>query len=942
MVMTRCSPPRLLEILAISVAAMHAWVPTCCPQQVRGPSEGGGAVLRSPGGCCCVGASSAPGHVVVFAGTRPEIVKTALVVQQLRRLPQLVVTYVCTHQHTELAEEVSRNLGVPFDVVLGDQVMEAGQSLHQLQTKLTASVGSFLDTLITPHTTGTGTGTASHSADGQTRLPPPDLVLVQGDTMSAFVAAHVAVLSGVPVGHIEAGLRSFDLSQPFPEEMNRQLISRMASVHFAPSATAAAHLAAEGVLESSIFVTGNPGVDAALTRLALLRQQPERRDRAWRVLRDHGIAHVVARALRQGTGRSSEDGSDGGDVTPSSSSSCAHRRLVVLTCHRRENLGEPLRHVFSAVARVAHALSDNGVETGAGGGSGGVCVDVVFPVHPNPAVHALAHDMLAAVPNVHLVPPLPYDAMQLVLLASHAVFTDSGGLLEEASAVHGLPVLLLRATTDRHDLVNSGAAVLVGTREAVVRDTMLELLSGTSQGSLHANMTARCASVYGNGTAAVHIASLVAGMVGVKQRAGGPTRATATRGGVVTPTPGQVDMGVGGGGESASAGGDGDSDAGGSGSVMLGRQLPPLKLPHTRHPPSAADATHPLTTPAAPRAVDAPRRQLCDSARGSSSGGGEGTEAGWVDPHATRLNCLSTNEITVVLTVFRRQSLQVQLDAVLDQTMPVAAIFVWQNGHHVDVTDVVQSYQQRRARHPELHLPPLTHLHSSANLRFHARFLVPLIATTQYTSVWDDDVRPQARWLQHCVTTSQRFHGAIVGHNGRFVVGVGPDGLVNQTGVGESCSNRRDVVVDFVGHTWTFPTHAASYMWEQTAPGSTLLTLEDMQFSAAAQRHGVLTVVPAQSLAAGTCGNSHRAPSRAGIQPGLESRVDPYPSVVGRGDGGDEPSMGKLWLVGPRRRAMCRLLLAGFRPQKCANCHDVHAVRACAEWNEALERLLEP
>ena len=315
-------------------------------------------------------------RIVVVVGTRPEAVKLAPVVHELHAAKWAQVRLVATAQHRELLDAQLAHFGLVVDRDL--DVMRPGQSLAELTGRLFTALDPVL-------------------ADER-----PDLVLAQGDTTTVLVAAMAAFYRGIPFGHVEAGLRTGDLAQPFPEEANRVLVARLATLHFAPTAGAREHLLREGVAADRVHVTGNPAIDALL----------------WTAAR---------------TGPS--------EYTPA-----AGRHLVLVTAHRRESFGAPLLRVCAALRTLA-ARGD---------------VDVLFPVHANPQVRDAVYHELAGVAGVRLVAPLAYGAMVAAMRASTLILTDSGGVQEEAPSL-GKPVLVLRETTERPEGVAAGVAQIVGT-----------------------------------------------------------------------------------------------------------------------------------------------------------------------------------------------------------------------------------------------------------------------------------------------------------------------------------------------------------------------------------------------------------------------------------------------------------------------------------------------
>jgi UDP-N-acetylglucosamine 2-epimerase (non-hydrolysing) len=321
-----------------------------------------------------MGRTTSSCRVLVVFGTRPEAIKMMPVLAALRRQPGLAPIACATGQHAGLVTEVLAEFDERAEIDLGSQ--PAGQPLPLLTAYLL---------------------TAMSGALAATR---PDLVLVQGDTLSAFAAALAAHQSGIPVGHVEAGLRSGDLGNPWPEEFHRVAIDALAALRFAPTAAAAAHLRAE-YGEGRVLVTGNTGIDA------LFRH------------RRTGVVPVA--------------------VAPD-------RRLLLVTAHRRENWGAPLMRIAEAVAALA-ARGD---------------VEIAWPLHPNPAVRDPVTARLASVAGVHLLAPLPYCDSIALMNAATLVLTDSGGLQEEAPAL-GRPVLVLREQTERPEVVEAGAALVTGT-----------------------------------------------------------------------------------------------------------------------------------------------------------------------------------------------------------------------------------------------------------------------------------------------------------------------------------------------------------------------------------------------------------------------------------------------------------------------------------------------
>jgi UDP-N-acetylglucosamine 2-epimerase (non-hydrolysing) len=320
--------------------------------------------------------------ILTIVGTRPEAIKMAPVVRELEqaanRFEHLLVS---TAQHRQMLDAVLRAFDIKPHLDLG--LMQPNQSLADLTSRALTTVAHVL------------------------AEEKPDVVLVQGDTTTVMSATLAAFYQRIKVGHVEAGLRTYNRHHPFPEEVNRRIVSATADFHFAPTEGARANLLREGVPADSVFVTGNTIVDA-------LRLMPT-----------DGPFH--AEALRQ--------------------LNFAGRRLVLVTAHRRENQGEPLRAVCRALRSLAETFPD---------------VEIVYPVHLNPNVQKVAREELGNRPRIHLIEPLDYTDLLRVMSRSHLILTDSGGIQEEAPSFRK-PVLILRETTERPEVIEVGAGKLVGT-----------------------------------------------------------------------------------------------------------------------------------------------------------------------------------------------------------------------------------------------------------------------------------------------------------------------------------------------------------------------------------------------------------------------------------------------------------------------------------------------
>lgn len=370
---------------------------------------------------------SRPARICFVLGTRPEVIKCWPVIRLLRGRPDFEVSVVLTGQHRHLLDQAVRLLKVPVDVDL--DVMQPDQSLEELTAAL------------------------CHRLSGALRELSPDCVLVQGDTSSVFLAALSAFYLDVPVGHIEAGLRSGDVRHPFPEEMNRRLTAQLARLHFAPTAAARAALLREGVAAERIDVTGNTGIDA----LRLIREDLD----AYPV--DAGLNAALAAAA----------------------ASSPSPRIIAVTVHRRENRAS-MTGIAEALRTIVQRHDD---------------VSVVFPVHPGPAVRAAFLPKLAEMSRCHLIEPLDYANFVRLLTRCHFVLTDSGGVQEEAPYL-GKPVLVMRRTTERPEAAAAGAARLIGEQPGEIVEAARNLLT---DGAAYQHM-ARPVSPYGDGHASERIA----------------------------------------------------------------------------------------------------------------------------------------------------------------------------------------------------------------------------------------------------------------------------------------------------------------------------------------------------------------------------------------------------------------------------------------------------
>lgn len=377
-------------------------------------------------------------RVLTILGTRPEAVKLAPVILALQEHPADIQALVCvTAQHRQMLDQVLQLFGITPDVDL--DLMAPGQTLPDLTARVVTHVSAVLAAL------------------------QPDLVLVQGDTTTVMAAALAAFYHKVPVGHVEAGLRSYDRYSPFPEEMNRRLAGALSTYHFAPTETARQALRLEGTPDERIFVTGNPVIDA----LHIIRRRP-RPPQAQALLAQAGLLN----------GQSA-------------------RKLLLVTAHRRENFGARFESLCHGLAEVAARNED---------------VAIVYPVHLNPQVQEPVYRLLSGRERVVLTGPVEYDVMTHLMDAAYLVLTDSGGIQEEAPAL-GKPVLILRTETERPEGVAAGTARLVGPwADRIVAET--ERLLHDSAAYL---TMAQAVSPYGDGQAAQRI---VAAILSTRQGAG--------------------------------------------------------------------------------------------------------------------------------------------------------------------------------------------------------------------------------------------------------------------------------------------------------------------------------------------------------------------------------------------------------------------------------------
>jgi UDP-N-acetylglucosamine 2-epimerase (non-hydrolysing) len=375
--------------------------------------------------------------IMLVFGTRPEAIKMAPVYHALKACPEQFKTQVCvTGQHRQMLDQVLRVFEITPDIDL--HLMKAGQDLYDV----TASVLLGLRDVL--------------------REQKPDVLLIHGDTTTTLAAAIAGFYAGVPVGHVEAGLRTHDVYAPFPEEFNRQVASKLTRWHFAPTEFSQKNLLNERVPEDQITVTGNTVIDALLWVLA-------------RIDSDTARQAALANFLN--------------DCLPFSWQT---ERFVLITGHRRESFGDGFLQICEAIKDLA-ARHPN--------------VHLVYPVHLNPNVQQPVKSLLADLPNVHLIQPLDYEPFVYLLKHSHIVLTDSGGIQEEAPSL-GKPVLVMRDVTERPEAVDAGTVILVGANRERIVANVSELLENDVT---YKRMT-RAHNPYGDGNACGRIIAVLRGI----------------------------------------------------------------------------------------------------------------------------------------------------------------------------------------------------------------------------------------------------------------------------------------------------------------------------------------------------------------------------------------------------------------------------------------------
>lgn len=358
--------------------------------------------------------------IMLVFGTRPEAIKMCPLVKELQSRDNIKTVVCVTGQHRQMLDQVLDAFHVVPDYDLS--IMKAGQTLFNITTNILNSIGDVLDE------------------------EKPDVVLVHGDTSTTFATALACFYKQIPVGHVEAGLRTYNIYSPYPEEFNRQAVSIISQYNFAPTELSRQNLLKEGKKAETIWVTGNTAIDALKT------------------------------TVRE-------------DYTHSELDWAADSRLIIITAHRRENLGEPMHHMFRAIRRIMDEHPD---------------VKAIYPIHMNPLVRKAADEELGGCDRIHIIEPLEVLDFHNFLARSFLILTDSGGIQEEAPSL-GKPVLVMRDTTERPEGIAAGTLKLVGTDEGAIYRNFKELLENKES----YNAMAHASNPYGDGFACKRIADIL-------------------------------------------------------------------------------------------------------------------------------------------------------------------------------------------------------------------------------------------------------------------------------------------------------------------------------------------------------------------------------------------------------------------------------------------------
>jgi UDP-N-acetylglucosamine 2-epimerase (non-hydrolysing) len=378
--------------------------------------------------------------ILMVFGTRPEAIKMAPVVKEIERRPELKGIVCVTAQHREMLDQVLNIFGIKPDHDL--DIMRKNQDLFDITTSCLSGLKDVF------------------------KREQPDMVMVQGDTTTAFVAGLASYYLKIPIGHIEAGLRTYDKYSPFPEEKNRHLLSVLADFHFAPTEWAKSNLLREGIPAEKIWITGNTVIDAL--QYVVDMQKDADNEKYWNKYFEEKCDIVLPHYINSS-------------------------KLILVTGHRRENFGKAFENICLALKEIAEKRKD---------------AIIVYPVHLNPNVQKPVRTILNGTPNVHLIEPLEYEPFVFLMNNSYLILTDSGGIQEEAPSL-GKPVLVMRKTTERPEGIEAGTVKLVGTDRKSIVSEIMELLDNLL---LYEKMS-KAVNPYGDGKAAKRIVEILEGII---------------------------------------------------------------------------------------------------------------------------------------------------------------------------------------------------------------------------------------------------------------------------------------------------------------------------------------------------------------------------------------------------------------------------------------------
>eukprot|EP01138_Halocafeteria_seosinensis_P015215 gb/GECG01015528.1/.p1 GENE.gb/GECG01015528.1/~~gb/GECG01015528.1/.p1 ORF type:complete len:750 (+),score=71.23 gb/GECG01015528.1/:1-2250(+) len=606
-------------------------------------------------------------NVWVVYGTRPELIKLAPVVWALQKERGVRICVINTGQHGSLTDTLASHFRITDDVRF---ILNRSTSLNALFVNVHRSLAQLL---------------VGH---GRTTF------VVQGDTTTAAAAGWASFLHGDShLIHVESGLRTGSLRSPYPEELNRRILGQMCTLCFAPTVTSLSNLQEEHIDRGRLFLVGNTVIDALY----------------------YTLSNVASKELQL------RDMETGADLAFTRKALMSKRRVVLVTTHRRERIGEPMQVLFKVIRDAALKYTDS----------------VFFlPLHPNPEVRAAMGDKrLLDIPNIVLIMPPAYPDFVILLSMASIVVSDSGGIQEEASSL-GIPLLITRKYSERMEAVDNGNAILVGDKAEKLQSTLSQLLENDHIFTSMAKKT----NAFGNGNSANALVS-----------------------------------------------------------IMMRHKDTLLQPPEVKR-----DFTDKIRT----------NMHFGDSA-----------------PNTQFSVNRSDGDITVIVQVFRKspELLDMQLQALLSSSKRPKEIIVVQNENRADFKKVLLKY------------PHVKHIHSvNKNLRFHGRFLLPLMAETEFCAVVDDDAIPGSGYLEYAVDNVRELHG-LIGSSARIVAEsdfsrycahklVGNQQICDYPNVNWDAVGADHLEVDFVGHWWVFRTEWAYTMWR--VPSPTFDTGEDISFAA--------------------------------------------------------------------------------------------------------------